>query len=335
MEPLVSVDCITYNHAKYIRDALDGFLMQNTKFPFEILIYDAASTDGTQDILKEYEKKYPGRLDVIYQTETNEPFNHTDIELKHQIPRFKGKYVALCRPFSHWFASSKLQLQFDYMETHKSCSCSFHSTIIRNDFKEGYVECADQPWNLEKDISKDEFMSPVPFGFYSCSMFYRKDMADSQPNFLQIADNYEEALKYLLITKGQFHYFPHILASHNFGAKGSFEFNMQDDAAFIAHILTAFKQLCEYNDFTKGKHVVFIGAKIQNYIEKLAELNVLANYPWLLNVLIQTEDKIKTLETARLAAETRNDKKTAKKYKTAQKEYWSWFIQAISENMKE
>ena len=53
MEPLVSICCITYNHKEYIRDALDGFLSQRTDFPYEILINDDASTDGTADIIRE------------------------------------------------------------------------------------------------------------------------------------------------------------------------------------------------------------------------------------------------------------------------------------------
>ena len=58
-KPLVSIDCITYNHAPYIRQCIEGFLMQKTDFDFEVLIHDDASTDGTQEIIKEYELKYP------------------------------------------------------------------------------------------------------------------------------------------------------------------------------------------------------------------------------------------------------------------------------------
>ena len=67
--PLVSICCITYNHEPYIRDAIEGFLMQKTNFPVEILIHDDASTDGTADIIREYEAKYPDIIKPIYQTE--------------------------------------------------------------------------------------------------------------------------------------------------------------------------------------------------------------------------------------------------------------------------
>ena len=64
---LVSISCITYNHAPYIRQCLDGFLMQKTSFKYEVLIHDDASTDGTEEIIREYEAKYPDILKPIYE----------------------------------------------------------------------------------------------------------------------------------------------------------------------------------------------------------------------------------------------------------------------------
>ena len=66
---MVSICCITYNHEKYIAEAIEGFLMQKTSFKFEILIHDDASTDDTAKIIKKYEDKYPDLIKVIYQKE--------------------------------------------------------------------------------------------------------------------------------------------------------------------------------------------------------------------------------------------------------------------------
>ncbi len=66
---MVSVNCVTFNHKNYIRQALDSFLMQKTNFEFEILVHDDASTDDTGEILREYEKKYPGKVLPLIQTE--------------------------------------------------------------------------------------------------------------------------------------------------------------------------------------------------------------------------------------------------------------------------
>ena len=67
--PRVSVICLTYNHGPFIKKCLDGFVMQQTDFPFEVLVHDDASTDNTACIIREYEAKYPDLIKPIYQTE--------------------------------------------------------------------------------------------------------------------------------------------------------------------------------------------------------------------------------------------------------------------------
>mgnify|MGYP001097425295 CR=1 FL=1 len=68
-QPLVSICCITYNHEKFIEDAIEGFLMQKTDFPIEIIIHDDASTDGTREIIDRYKEQHPGLIRTIYQKE--------------------------------------------------------------------------------------------------------------------------------------------------------------------------------------------------------------------------------------------------------------------------
>jgi glycosyltransferase involved in cell wall biosynthesis len=114
-EPLVSVCCITYNHEKYIREAIEGFLMQETSFPIEILIHDDASTDKTADIIREYEAKYPNIIKPIYQTE-NQYSKGVGISATYQWPRAKGKYIALCEGDDYWTDPLKLQKQVDFLE---------------------------------------------------------------------------------------------------------------------------------------------------------------------------------------------------------------------------
>lgn len=114
-KPLVSISCITYNHAPYIRQCIDGFLMQKTTFPFEILIHDDASPDGTADIIREYEKKYPLLIKPIYQTE-NQYSKGISINETWNFPRAKGKYIALCEGDDYWIDENKLQMQVDFLE---------------------------------------------------------------------------------------------------------------------------------------------------------------------------------------------------------------------------
>lgn len=122
----VSIICNTYNHKNYIREAIESFLMQKTDFAFEILIHDDASTDGTTDIVREYEKKYPNLIKPIYQKE-NQYSQRIDIGLNFQYPRVKGKYIALCEGDDYWTDCYKLQKQYEAMEMHPELDICAHA----------------------------------------------------------------------------------------------------------------------------------------------------------------------------------------------------------------
>lgn len=122
---LVSISCITYNHSAYIREAIDGFLMQKTNFKFEVLIHDDASTDGTSDIIREYEKKYPDIIKPIYQTE-NQYSKGDGTVGRIQRNRAKGKYYALCEGDDYWTDPCKLQKQVDFLEANPEYVFTFH-----------------------------------------------------------------------------------------------------------------------------------------------------------------------------------------------------------------
>jgi len=79
-KPLVSICCLTYNHEPYIKECIEGFLMQKTNFSFEVLIHDDASTDNTANIIRSYEKKYPDIIKPIYQTENQ--FSNSAVQNK-------------------------------------------------------------------------------------------------------------------------------------------------------------------------------------------------------------------------------------------------------------
>ena len=127
--PVVSISCLAYNHEQFIRECLDGFLMQETTFPVEILIHDDASTDSTKNIIREYEAQYPHIIKPIYQIENQySKVKHPDVIFV--FPRAKGKYIALCEGDDYWTAPNKLQTQVDFMESHPHYSGCFHNVNI-------------------------------------------------------------------------------------------------------------------------------------------------------------------------------------------------------------
>ena len=116
-KPIVSISCVTYNHEKYIRDAIEGFIIQKTTFPFKIFILDDASTDHNVEIIREYESKYPRLFSCFFLKENTwgKP-NRREIVKPFLEARNEGKYIALCEGDDYWTDPYKLQKQVDFLE---------------------------------------------------------------------------------------------------------------------------------------------------------------------------------------------------------------------------
>ena len=99
--PVVTIRCITYNHVNFIRDAIDGFLMQETTFPVEIIIHDDASTDGTAEIVKDYADKHPQLFRTILQKE-NQYSKGNSKPFKDTYSMARGEFIAFCEGDDYW-----------------------------------------------------------------------------------------------------------------------------------------------------------------------------------------------------------------------------------------
>ena len=127
---MVSICCLVYNHEPFLRECFEGFVMQKTTFPIEILVHDDASTDHSADIIREYTAKYPDLFKPIYQTE-NQYSKRVPISAKYQFPRAQGKYIAMCEGDDYWTDPLKLQKQVDFLETNPDFSLCFHSRDVK------------------------------------------------------------------------------------------------------------------------------------------------------------------------------------------------------------
>jgi len=138
IKPLVAIRCITYNHEPYIRDALEGFVMQRTTFPFVAIVHDDASTDNTAAIIREYADKYPDIIKPIYETENQYSKRDGSLgRIKEAACKATGaKYIAICEGDDYWTDPLKLQKQVDFLEFHPDYSMSFSNAIVHyNDKK--------------------------------------------------------------------------------------------------------------------------------------------------------------------------------------------------------
>lgn len=141
--PFISILCMAYNHERYIETAIRGFLSQQTKFSFEIIIHDDASTDGTVAIIRAWQEKYPAIIRPILQTETQLSQGRRSLDLT--LKEAPGRYVATCKDDDYWFEPTKPQKQVGFLEQHPDFSCSAH-----NYYSYYESELSIRPWLATK-----------------------------------------------------------------------------------------------------------------------------------------------------------------------------------------
>ncbi len=190
---MVSICAVCYNHAPYLRQALNSFLAQKRKytdpltgeertFGIEILIHDDASTDGSGDIIREYEKKYPEEVKPILQTENQYSQGITNISGAFNFPRAQGKYITLMDCDDYWQDHEKLSVQVSYMEAHPACQLCVHAAEVRNDNGELVDKNLMRPYKGDRDLSAEELIDKAgsfPFG----SMMLRRSLVKELPEY--------------------------------------------------------------------------------------------------------------------------------------------------------
>ena len=168
---MVSVTVGAYQHARYIRECLDGILMQKTDFPYEILIHDDASTDGTDQIIREYELKHPDLIFPTFQTENQFSKGVRGILVTILFPKCRGKYIAICEGDDYWTDPSKLQKQVDFLEAHEHyVGCAHNTRII---YEDGAKDDALTVTSATKDTYTIDDITKGLIYFHTTSMLYR------------------------------------------------------------------------------------------------------------------------------------------------------------------
>lgn len=175
MIPVVSVICCAYNHGPYIRQCLDGFMMQKTGFSFEVLIHDDASTDNTAKIIREYELKYPDTIFPIYAPE-NKYSKGIDIFSQILLPKAKGKYIAICEGDDYWTDPLKLQKQVDIMEKHPNVGLVYTAFNVV-DKNGGEINYPFAKKHMDRSVSGDVFLNLLFDNFpQTLTVIFRKSI---------------------------------------------------------------------------------------------------------------------------------------------------------------
>lgn len=164
--PVVSVCVQTYQHVNYIKQCLDGILMQQTNFAFEILLGDDASTDGTREICLEYAQKHPDKIRFfLHHRENNIAINGNPtgrFNFMYNLYNARGKYIALCEGDDYWTDPLKLQKQVDFLEQNPEYSLCFHNVKIYNEeltsFQDDIITRNVPQSTNEEDLAKGNYI---------------------------------------------------------------------------------------------------------------------------------------------------------------------------------
>ena len=227
----VCVRCYTYNHAHFIEKAMNGFCIQETDFPFVCCIVDDASKDGEQEVVKKYLLEHFD-LDskIVRNEETNDyvltiarhktniscffavyllKYNHYGIKPKY--PYFKElikdvKYIALCEGDDYWTDQQKLQMQYEYMESHPECTMTSHRAKLYSEKKKKYI-------GEQYCQNSDGVLNPVDIinrtGLYipTCSLMYRSEIKKNYPDYCHNNHVGDYPLQITAAMKGKVYYF--------------------------------------------------------------------------------------------------------------------------------
>lgn len=233
--PLVSICCLAYNHAPYIRQCLEGFVMQKTNCPIEVLIHDDASTDGTQDIIKEYEAKYPDIIKPIYQKE-NQYSKGVKVSLVYNFSRAKGKYIAMCEGDDYWTDPYKLQKQVDFLESHPDyvmCSHRFNQYIQDKNLLEEEKDLTFQGADYDlKNLIGGKWLTQT------LTVMYRRDALDLQ-RYESYGMSLDMILFYELLRNGKGYCFSDVMGVyrlHKGGVWSEVSINQQRLIEFKARL---------------------------------------------------------------------------------------------------
>lgn len=158
-EIMLSILVPTYGHEKYIVQALDSIRMQKTKYKYEVLVGEDASPDNTREILKKYDKKYPGEFQMFYREKNM--WSQKIRNGRELLLRARGKYVITLEGDDYWTAADKIEKQIDFLESHPEYIAVAHNCVVVNgngeETGEDYCECKHENYTL-----RDYFYNILP-----------------------------------------------------------------------------------------------------------------------------------------------------------------------------
>ena len=203
--PLLSVRVITYNHAAFLRECLSSILMQETTFPFEVVIGEDCSTDATRLICQEFQANYPDKVRLLLHA------HNVGAQANARLTReaCTGKYIAFCEGDDYWLDPLKLQKQTDFLEANPAYALCFHNCWMT------FEQRPQQEPQLFREYTREDYEIPDLLGKWlipTASVVFRNHLITTYPDWLRDAVVGDTPFFILIGSFGQIKLLPGIMA---------------------------------------------------------------------------------------------------------------------------
>lgn len=272
----LSVCVPTYNHERYIAQMLDGALMQQTTFPFEIVIGDDASTDNNQAIIREYAAKYPDIIRPFLHTENQGPSSPREFAGRNNVlgllKACRGEYVAMCEGDDYWTDPFKLQKQVDFLDKNPDFSICHHNALVI--YEDG---APSHPFNDpdQKLISTIEDVLTDKWFMATASWVYRNHfLTEPFADWHAKAAAGDWAILFQVAAKGKIGYFPETMGIYRKHSAGLSHVHSHTNVRFLRNRVEMYRNV---NEWLEKKYDAIASETINRYETQLSAVEKLAD----------------------------------------------------------
>lgn len=261
----VSVFCLTYNHSRYIKAALEGMLNQKTSFAYNILVFDDASCDGTSEILAEYQERYKDVLKVYTAAENTYGKSERQAILQKLYDEYlTGEYIACCEGDDVWLDEHKIQMQIDYMDHDPQCMMTVHAYVLKDYRKK--EEHIVRLGNSDRYLSAEEVILQSQGNPATASLVMRRHIFFGDKEY-PVCDVGDQPMQLYALCHGKIFYIDKVMSAYRYMHDGSWSQNvMEVPEQRIPHILHFVDFLKAYNNYSNGQFKNLLDKKIVNYL---------------------------------------------------------------------
>jgi Glycosyl transferase family 2 len=234
-EPVVSVVLRTYDHAPFIAQAIESVLIQQAPFPFELVIGEDCSTDGTRELVRSYAERNP---EVVRAVLPEQNLGHGEI-LRRALEATGGRFIAYLDGDDYWTSPAKLRRQVDYLENDPGCPSCFHDVSLVYDTV-GMPSGSVSPGLAETRFALDDVVAecfvPAP------SMLFRREVAAALPDWSYDSAWIDWLIHIRAAERGPLGYIPEPMAAYRVHDAGMFSgldrvSQLEEDLRFYERLL--------------------------------------------------------------------------------------------------